>query len=50
MFGTGLAMGVLNGDGRDDLAIGVIGEDLGTPQDGVGDAGRWRSCTARRTA
>jgi hypothetical protein len=39
MFGTGLAMGDLDGDGFDDLAIGVIGEDLGVPATGVGDAG-----------
>jgi len=39
MFGTGLAMGDLDRDGFDDLAVGVIGEDLGEPGHGVGDAG-----------
>jgi hypothetical protein len=39
MFGTGLAMGDLDRDGFDDLAVGVIGEDIGAPGTGVGDAG-----------
>lgn len=39
MFGAAVAAGDLDGDGRDDLAIGVQGEDLGVPQTGVGDAG-----------
>ncbi len=39
MFGTGVAFGDLDGDGFDDLAVGVIGEDIGVPGQGVGDAG-----------
>jgi hypothetical protein len=39
MFGVAVAAGDLNDDGRDDLAVGVIGEDLGVPGTGVGDAG-----------
>jgi FG-GAP repeat protein len=34
-FGSALAAGDLNGDGRDDLVVGVVGEDLGS----AGDAG-----------
>ena len=35
VFGGSLAAGDINGDGRDDLAVGVFSEDLGS----VGDAG-----------
>lgn len=41
LFGVSLSGGDLNGDGYDDLAIGVIGEDIGPPgvPGSVGDAG-----------
>ncbi len=38
-FGVALAAGDVNGDGVDDLAVGVPGEDTGTGSAAAGDAG-----------